>query len=71
MTELGSVSIIICLLELVHHLYLAGLEVAEKFLGGWVGQVTTMSNLNLSCIELELRLGCDNKSITIFGFCTR
>ena len=71
MTELGSVSIIICLLELVHHLYLAGLEVAEKFLGGGVGQVTTMSNLNLSCIELELGLGCDNKSITIFGFCTR
>ena len=27
---------------------------------GGVDQVTTMSNLNLSCIELELGLGFDN-----------
>ena len=41
--------------------FLAGLEVPENFVGvGWgvvVGQVTTMSNLNPNCIELELELG--------------
>ena len=40
---------------------LAGLEVAEKFVGGgWVGwwgggvHVTTMSNSNASCFRVEL-----------------
>ena len=31
-----------------------------RFHGLYVLQVTTMSNLNLSCIELELGLGFDN-----------
>ena len=35
---------------------LAGLEVAEKFVGGgwggWVEHVTTVSNSNASCLEL-------------------
>ena len=40
---------------------LAGLEVAEKFGVAWRGfQVTTVSNLNPSCIELESGLGFDN-----------
>ena len=42
---------------------LACLEVAEKFGGGVVligFQVTTVSNLNPSCIELESELGFDN-----------
>ena len=43
--------------------FLACLEVVEKFVvvvwgGGF--QVSTMSNLNRSCIELELGLGFDN-----------
>ena len=37
--------------------FLAGVEVAEKF---GVEQVSNMSNLNPSCIELELGLGFDN-----------
>ena len=36
--------------------FLAGLEVVEKFMGGEF-QVSAVSNLNLSCIELELGLG--------------
>ena len=40
--------------------FLACLEVAEKFMGGGLA-VNTMSNLNQSCIELELGLGFDNK----------
>ena len=45
--------------------FLACLEVAEKFgMGGGGGfEVTTMSNLNPSCIELELGLGFDNTFI--------
>ena len=31
-----------------------------RFHGLYVFQVTTVSNLNLSCIELELGLGFDN-----------
>ena len=43
--------------------FLDCIEVAEKFGGGvgWCGfQVTTVSNLNPSCIELESGLGFDN-----------
>ena len=36
----------------------AGLEVAEKFVRGWVGgvveHVTTVSNSNASCFRIEL-----------------
>ena len=43
--------------------FLACLEAAEKFVVGSVGwgglQVTTMSNPNPSCIELELGSGFD------------
>ena len=40
--------------------FLACLEVAENFVlvGGF--QVSTMSNLNQSCFELELGVGFDN-----------
>ena len=36
---------------------IAGLEVAGKFVGGWVGgvHVTTLSNSNASCFRVELR----------------
>ena len=44
--------------------FLACLEVAEKFVlgvgGGGGLAVSTVSNLNSSCIELELELGFDN-----------
>ena len=41
--------------------FIASLQVAEKFVvvrGGF--QVTSMSDLNPSCIEMELGLGFDN-----------
>ena len=52
---------------------LAGLEVAEKFVGGGVGgvHVTTMSNSNASCFRVELScvaLGFDNNLKTIIAF---
>ena len=40
--------------------FLGGLEVAEKFMVVDGLAVTTMSNLNQSCIELELGLGITN-----------
>ena len=39
--------------------FLAGLEVAEKFMGVDGFQVSSMSHLIPSCIELELGLGFD------------
>ena len=42
---------------------LAGLEITKQFMVVWFGQVTAMSNLNLSCIELESGFGFDNNTL--------
>ena len=54
-------------------IFLACLELAEKFMDG-VGwglcgfQISTGSNLNLSCIQLELGLGFDDKGLALETF---
>ena len=43
--------------------FLQSLEAVEKFVVGWDGMswlVFQVTNLNLSCFELKLRLGFDN-----------